>query len=168
MPRSLREPSWSPETGGKRPGWMDPTIRQALIDGTRIGAPKSAVLKAARVSAAAFAEWQQQARLPSAPAELVELFEALDEAYGKAVMRNVGAIATAAQEPKHWRAAQFWLERMTDEFAPKRDEEAAPLAGATVVVTTPEDIRRLSESLQKRKQALDVPSTEALPPAGDG
>lgn len=122
-----------------------------MIDWVRLGAPMRHVLRAARVSEQAFYNWRQQAALPDAPEELVELFDAMDEAAGKAVLRNVGLVQQAAQDPRNWRAAAWWLEKMApEEFGPP-DRVGPDRVGPTVVVASADDIRRLQESLLARQ-----------------
>lgn len=136
----------------QQPKWADPGVRQALIDGVRLGAPMRHVLRAARVSEQSFYNWRAQVALPDAPEELVELFDALEEAGGRAVLRTVGMLQAAAQDPRNWRAAAWWLERMhREEFGPpERGVEREP-GTPTVVVASSEDIRRLQEALLARQ-----------------
>lgn len=135
------------------------------MDGVRLGAPMKFVLKAARVSPQAFAQWERQAQLPDAPAELVELFARVDEAQGKTVLRNVGLLQSAAQDPKQWRAAAWWLERMHGEDFRKPDGGAVPQQ-TTLVVASSEDIRRLQATLAGR--VVDARASTPALGAGDG
>lgn len=142
--------AWREGRGGRPPAWTQAGVREAIIDGVRLGAPMKHVLAAARVSESAFGAWAQQAHMPDAPEELVELFARIEEAKGKTVLRNVGLLQSAAQDPKQWRAAAWWLERMhPDEF--RKPESAAGPSLTTVVVASPDDIRRLQASLEGRR-----------------
>jgi hypothetical protein len=112
------------------------------------------VCRAAGVTESAFYRWRQEAALPDAPDELRELMELLEEAGAKAVLRNVGLLQQAAQDPRQWRASAWWLERMhPEEFA--KPEAVGGGQGPTVVVASSEDIRRLQDSLQRRSALRD-------------
>lgn len=154
IPASVKEPRWHLGDGtGPLPKWMDPKVQSAILDGVRLGTPMRFVLQAARVTFQSWNEWRHQSRLPGCPVELVEFFEAVGEMESRAVMRNLGAVQTAAADPKNWRAAAWWLERMhPDEFARKDPElgSGAGNGGTTVVVASSEDIAELQRRLLDR------------------
>ena len=143
----------SSRDGGRPAKWADPRVREALVDGVRMGAPVKYACRAAGIDEGTFYRWRRQSAEPEAPEELRALFEELEGAHARAVLRNVGLIQAAAQESKHWKAAAWWLERMHPEDFARQDPGQLGQGGTQVVIASEDDIRRLQATLERRAEA---------------
>lgn len=85
-----------------------PLVKEDLLKHIRAGVPYRFACEAVGVPYQTYAEWLRQGAKQKT-GMYIEFAEAVQQARGEAVSRNVAIIQTAAK--KSWQAAAWWLER---------------------------------------------------------
>lgn len=110
-----------------------PKLTLAVIDrlseALRAGNFAEAACEYAGISYQQYRRWLLAAEEPDASDLLIEFREAVVKARATAEIRNVAMIQRAAQDPKLWSAAAWWLERSNPQRWGKRQTIAQEISG---------------------------------------
>jgi hypothetical protein len=150
-----------------------PELHEQIVAYIRQGYPKTVAFRLVGLNADTGWDWLRAGReRPDDYPHYVQLAEDIDHAIAEVQAERVDQILAAAQDPKHWTAAAWYLERTDPQTWGRKDRvqldagDSGPLIQLNQLVLVDGDARQSSRELLRRATALgsvDADELRALP-----
>jgi hypothetical protein len=126
-----------------RPSKLTPEVIERICEALRAGNFIEPSCEYAGVSHESYFKWMRRANDDDASPLHLQFKESVTRARSTAEIRNVAMIQRAAQQPNHWTAAAWWLERVAPARWGKQQKITAEITGANGGPIRVEDPRAL-------------------------
>lgn len=150
-----------------------PELHEQIVANIRQGYPKTTTFRLVGIDPDTGWTWLRHAReQPDRYPYYVKLAEDIDQAIAEVQAARVDQILAAAQDPKHWTAAAWYLERTDPQTWGRKDRvqldagDSGPLFQLNQLVLTDADAREGARELLRRITGLNAGDPEeqrALP-----
>lgn len=104
-----------PRPKGGHPLYLTDERRAAMLHAIELGLPIEKAATLIGIAPRTWRDWLQRAKDPEAHAYWQQLGLEIDQAKARCMQRRLEQIEAAAQDPKHWTAAAWHLERADPE-----------------------------------------------------
>lgn len=148
-------------------------MHEQIVAYIRQGYPKTTTFRLVGLGSDTGWDWLRYGReQPDKYPHYVKLAEDIEHAIAEVQAERVDQILAAAQDPKHWTAAAWYLERTDPQTWGRKDRlqvdagDSGPLIQLNQLVLTDADARETSRELLRRATALtagDPVEPRALP-----
>lgn len=138
-----------------RPTKLTPEMQGRIVDAIRAGNYLDTAAAYAGINRGTLHDWLKKGRGKNARKPFSAFVEAVDEAMAVAEVRFVAHIATAAQDPKHWTASAWMLERRhPDRWGRRERVEHTGKDGGPVEISAPAHVveTKLDELAERRSK----------------
>ena len=139
-------------------------LHEQIVAYIRQGYPKTTTFKLVGLNPDTGWDWLRYGReRPDDYPHYVKLAEDIDHAIAEVQAERVDQILAAAQDPKHWTAAAWYLERTDPQSWGRKDRvelntgESGPLFQLNQLVLTDAEAREGSRSMLRRIAGLGAP-----------